>query len=106
MSYCLHGTGSAVGLVPTVYATVSKVDVFSVDGSWLVTARPKLVSSNAEGNVEEPTGVQSRPSEEMVPVTVSPVRARRSHTGTLCVAPPRYVMDPPLLVRAMNSMSP
>lgn len=43
-----------------------------------------------------PTVRQVVPSVEIEPVIVDPLRTRRSHTGTGCVAPDRYVVHAPV----------
>jgi len=109
MSYCLHGTGSAVGIVPTVYADRVEGRLYSAStGRGSSRRRPKLVSSidiMRRATLEEPTASSRDSSGDGARYGIAPYVRRRSHTGTLCVAPPRYVMDPRLLVRAMNSMS-
>src|SRR5580765_6028193 len=88
-----------------VTATESNVDVFSCDVLWLVTASPTLAPDPSEALVL-PTVVHVEPSAETEPVTVEPDRTSLSHTGAGSLAPASQAVDPPSLVRAMNSMLP
>src|SRR5580765_3512701 len=88
-----------------VTATESNVDVFSCDVLWLVTASPTLAPDPSEALVL-PTVVHVKPSAETEPVTVGPDRTSLSQTGAGSFAPASQAVDPPSLVRAMNSMFP
>jgi hypothetical protein len=85
--------------------TLSKVDVLSVEISWLVTARPTNALDAIE-IVAAPTVVHVLPSADMNPVTVPPLRVSFSHCGDAWLPPPMYVVAPPVADRVMNSRLP
>ncbi len=88
-----------------VTATESNVDVFSCDVLWLVTMRPTLALEPRVA-LALPTVVHVTPSLETDPVTVDPDRTSLSHVGAGPVPPASHAVEPPSLVRDMNSMLP
>ncbi len=72
---------------------------------WLVTTRPTLAVVPSVTLVL-PTVVHVEPSADTKPVTVEPDRTSFSHVGTGSDAPASQAVEPPSLVRVMNSMLP
>ena len=88
-----------------VTATESNVAVLSCPVLWLVTASPTL-AVDPSATLMLPTVVHVEPSADTEPVTVDPDRTSLSHAGTGSVAPASQAVDPPSLVRDMNSTLP
>ena len=79
-------------------ATLSNVDVFTFDASWLVTTRPTEGSPSpayisAKSGLALPIAVHCTPSLEIDPVISVPDSASFSQTGGCCDAPAMYVVD-------------
>src|ERR1700730_11384520 len=104
--------GNAMGLDPSVMATLSNVDVFSIDGSWLVTTRPAWRDPSpayisAKFGSVLPSQLHCRPSVGTNPlIVVAPDHASFNQTGICWDPPARNVVDCPSLDRVMNSISP
>ena len=82
-SWLCHGTGSPPVVVEAT-CTLSNVDVFSVDVSWLVTARPASTVDGSADRVTKANRVQTPPSSETAASTCWPVRfsRRRWNSGS------------------------
>ena len=99
------GVPGAVPPLEAVTATESNVAVLSCPVLWLVTTRPTLAVVPSVTLVL-PTVVHVEPSADTKPVTVEPDRTSFSHDGTGSDAPASQAVEPPSLVRVMNSMLP
>src|SRR5690349_4801346 len=102
ISCAVQGAGRAGVVVTPMLSTDA---VVSMPVSWLVTATPTLALPPRTTDVV-PIGVHDVPSDDTSPENVDPLRASRSHTGSVREAPARNVVDAPEAGRAMNSMPP
>src|SRR5438552_7656657 len=99
------GGGGGGGPLAVEIVTLSKVDVLSVDVSWLVTARP-AVALDAIEIAAVPIVVHVLPFADTAPVTVPPLRVSFSHCGDAWLLPAMKSVVPPVVDRIMNSMLP
>src|SRR5436305_8584745 len=94
MSWLTHGAGRPLVLENAV-TTLSKVAVFNLDVSWLVTARPARSDEGSEGSVTAPIVVHTDPFGDTAAVICKPARVSLSHTGAGVDAPAMNVVADP-----------